>query len=56
MKPRWRILADRLTARLADAHYVNAQAIRDTLIRRDRVPPERIVVVVNGVDCERFAP
>ncbi len=56
-KPQIRVLWDRWTARWADAHYVNAKAIRETISRRDRerVPPDRIWMVPTGVDTEAFA-
>src|SRR5438034_10575494 len=34
---------------------VNSEAVRQELITRDGFAPERIVVVHNGIDTERFA-
>ena len=54
---RWhRVALDRWTARWADAHYVNAEAIRDKLMSRERVPADRIWTVRTGVDPKAFAP
>jgi hypothetical protein len=32
----------------------NAKAIRDGLIQHDHLPPDKICVVYNGVDLDRF--
>jgi glycosyltransferase involved in cell wall biosynthesis len=55
-KPRFRVLIDRLTWRLADLVVTNAAAVRSTLAGRERIPPDRIRVVENGVDLDRFVP
>jgi len=44
----------RLTDRLADGIVVNSLAVRDSLIREDRVPPSRIYLCYNGIDLDRF--
>jgi len=55
-KSRMRVLLDRLTHRASDLVVVNAQAIRDVLAKREKIPRERVRVIENGVDLERFAP
>ncbi len=54
--PRKHVLGERFTHRMADAIIVNSVGIRDELARRVRIDPERIDVIENGVDLERFAP
>ena len=54
--PRKHVLGERMTHRLADAIIVNSVGIREELARRASMQPERIDVVENGVDLERFAP
>jgi glycosyltransferase involved in cell wall biosynthesis len=49
-------LKRRLIFRLADRVLVNAPEIRDELLARPWVPADRIAVVVNGVDLERWQP
>jgi len=44
----------RLTDRLADGIVVNSLAVRDSLIREDRVPPSRIYLCYNGIDLDHF--
>lgn len=41
--------------RLSTTILVNSQLVRDDLLRRDGFPPEKIRVVHNGIDLERFA-
>lgn len=47
---------ERLLKGLAHHHVCNARALGDLLARGCRVPPERISVIHNGVDLERFLP
>ena len=49
-------LKRRLVFALADRVLVNAPEIRDTLCTRPWIQPERIDVVINGVDLERWRP
>ncbi|HVT78904.1 MAG TPA: glycosyltransferase [Acidimicrobiales bacterium] len=53
---RGRELIMRLTDRLATITTTNSTVARDSLVRRNIVPAERIVVVPNGVDVAGFAP
>jgi glycosyltransferase involved in cell wall biosynthesis len=45
-----------LTWRLTDAIVTNSVGTRDVLITRARIPPQRIEVIENGVDSQRFVP
>lgn len=47
---------ERWLKNLADHHVCNAAALRDLLVRDYGLPPERITVIHNGVDVERFRP
>lgn len=47
---------ERITAGLTDALLVNSVGTRDELVRRAKIPAERIDVVPNGVDTARFIP
>lgn len=47
---------ERLTHRFTDALIVNSQGIKDELVERAKLRPERIDVVENGVDGRRFRP
>lgn len=47
---------ERLTHRLTDGLIVNSAGIRDELVARAHLRPERIDVVENGVDGVRFRP
>lgn len=53
-KPQASIWLDRLTYRWCDVVLANAGAVRDVLIRRERVPPAKIRIVYQGVDMSRF--
>jgi L-malate glycosyltransferase len=48
--------AARWTRRLCDRVVAVSEAARLALIERERCDPERIVVIENGVDCDRFKP
>lgn len=48
-------LVDRLACLLADGVVAVTPGIRDTLVQRYRVAPERAVVAMNGVELELFA-
>lgn len=49
-------LFDRLSAFLVAGYIVNANAIKDDLVRRLGIRAEKINVVYNGLDTARFAP
>jgi glycosyltransferase involved in cell wall biosynthesis len=54
-KAAWRVWADRLTWRLADRWTANAQEVSRVLQRREKVDPDRIEVIPNGIDLAYFA-
>src|SRR5215467_15361872 len=51
----WRNWVVRWIYRLSTRVVVNSRAICELLVNRDRVDPEKIQVVYNGVEVERFA-
>jgi glycosyltransferase involved in cell wall biosynthesis len=48
--------AARWTRPLADRIVAVAEAVKDSLAETERIPRERIAVIGNGVDAERFKP
>jgi len=54
-KPHY-IWVDRLLQRITDTITVNAEAIRPVLVHRDRIRPEKIWTIYNGVDLSAFSP
>ncbi len=55
---RWaKFIVRRLLKRqVHDLHIANSQAQGDLLKNHAQVPPERLVVIPNGIDCTRFTP
>lgn len=51
---RARHLALAAASHAADAVVANCDAVRDLVVHRERVPPERVVVIRNGLDVARF--
>jgi glycosyltransferase involved in cell wall biosynthesis len=51
----WRSRMVRLIYRFSTRVVVNSRAICERLVDRDRVTPDKIRIVYNGVDVERFA-
>lgn len=51
----WRSVVNRIIYRLSTLVVVNASAIRDVLVKKERVPAEKVSIVYNGVDVTRFA-
>ncbi len=49
-------LGVRWTRRLADHTVAVSEAVRDTVVRNDGVDPERVTVIGNAVDPDRFRP
>lgn len=49
-------LADRYTLRFADAVTANCAAIAKLTVEKDGYPKDRIYLIQNGVDCDRFRP
>ncbi len=51
---RARHLALAAATHAADAVVANCDAVRDMVVHRERVPPQRVVVIRNGLDITRF--
>lgn len=47
---------DRVTAKRVTLFIANAAAAKKVLVERERIPAEKIAVVPNGVDCQRYRP
>lgn len=47
---------DRLTSRRVTLYISNSAAAKKLLVEREKIPEEKIVVIPNGVDCQRFRP
>jgi glycosyltransferase involved in cell wall biosynthesis len=54
-KPR-HILADKWTAGFTDCIIANALATKNLLVEREKIPPNKIKVVYNGVDTAEYMP
>lgn len=52
--PAYQRLADRVLRRRTDAAIAVSESVREFMINERSVPPERIHVIGNGVDLERF--
>ena len=52
----WHLMINRLLKPLFQMHIAVADAVRAAVIANDRLPPERVVTIYNGVDAERFRP
>jgi glycosyltransferase involved in cell wall biosynthesis len=52
---RWHLLLDRWTQRLVTHNVCVSRAVADFSIARGRLHPDKLSVIPNGVDCERFA-
>src|SRR5437879_1185104 len=55
LRRKWRNKAARMLFRLSTNVVVNSTSVRDVLVKRDGLPPEKIRVIHNGVDLDRFA-
>jgi L-malate glycosyltransferase len=51
----WRSKTVRTIYRLSTHVIVNSASVRRLLVERDKLPPEKIHVIYNGVDVDRFA-
>lgn len=47
---------DRLTSRRVTLYISNSAAAKKLLVEREKIPEKKIVVIPNGVDCQRFRP
>ncbi|MGH9522528.1 MAG: FkbM family methyltransferase [Terriglobales bacterium] len=50
----WHFLINRCLKRLFQMHIVVADAVGAAVVANDRLPPEQIVTIYNGVDADRF--
>jgi len=50
-----RRLFNRYLARYTDKIIAVSEAVREDILKYDRINPEKIIVITNGVDTERFA-
>ncbi len=51
---RWHLWIDRLTAGLVDRHVCVSQAVARFSAERARLPADRLVVIPNGIDADRY--
>ena len=54
--PRLAWLQKALTNRLSHRVLANSRAVREAAIRGEGFPPEKVVLIYNGLDTERFRP
>ena len=54
-RSRFRLWLDRVTERLITRHVCVSRAVADFSIERGRLSPDKIVVIPNGVNAQRFA-
>lgn len=55
-RSRWLRVAEKFALKLTDAMAVNAECLREELVWVDGYAPERVSLIANGVDTERFRP
>ncbi|TWT70525.1 glycosyltransferase [Crateriforma conspicua] len=49
------VIADRLTSPAVSLYMANSNAVRTAFIERERVSPDRIVTVCNGIDIKSYS-
>lgn len=54
-RSRWRLRIDRWTNRFVARHVCVSQSVANFSIREGGLPAQRVVVIPNGVDAQRFA-
>ena len=54
--PRLAWFQKRISNRLAHRVLANSRAVRDAAIRGEGFPPDKVVLIYNGLDIERFRP
>lgn len=45
---------DRLLAKVTDKILVNAETIKESLVKRERIPDKKIQIIYNGLDLNKF--
>ncbi len=53
-KPHY-LLLERLANRMTDLVIANSEAVRQDVLRTERLPAEKVIVIHNGLDQEQFA-
>jgi len=53
-RPRWRLWADRMTDGMVDTHVCVSSSVARFSQQTGRLPAEKLTVIPNGVDLERF--
>jgi glycosyltransferase involved in cell wall biosynthesis len=48
------VLLNRLTSSMTDAFIAVSPAVRDTLIQREKIAPDKITMICNGIDLKAF--
>jgi len=51
---RWHLWLDRLTRRKVDRYVCVSQAVRDFCVKEAWLPPEKLVVIPNGIDLDKY--
>jgi glycosyltransferase involved in cell wall biosynthesis len=51
---RWHLWLDRWTTRLVDRYVCVSESVAEFCRTRARLPPERVLVIPNGIDCQRY--
>jgi glycosyltransferase involved in cell wall biosynthesis len=51
---RWHLWLDRLTGRWVDRYVCVSQSVADFSIKQGGLPPEKLVVIPNGVDLDKY--
>ena len=51
-----RLWLDRLTNRFTDQIIAVSQSTRDFLLEKEKIPPQKVALIYNAVDLERFFP
>lgn len=53
-RPRKYLVLERFVNRLTDLVIANSEAVREDTIRRERLPAQKVRVIHNGIDLDRF--
>ena len=52
---RWyHVAADRLTSPLVSCYMTNSEAVRRAFLKREKLAPERVITIHNGIDVDRY--
>lgn len=53
---KWRLWADRLANRFTDQIIAVSKSTREFLLAKENIPPQKVALIYNAVDLERFSP